>query len=185
MSRWRWQALQAWRELGLPGWVGLVLLLITALVWAGVLKPLEAQIESLQAQQSAALARLGPQDRAPASLAPAGSLPAQLAAFEQGFPGEAGIAPALAKLHASAMRHGVQFESGVFRLDKREGEALARYTLDWPVKADYLAVRRFVAEVLREQPAMALEAMQLQREDPSARGVTAKLRWVLFVNRAA
>ena len=55
--------------------------------------------------------------------------------------------------------------------------------MDWPVQGDYRALRRFMADALREQPALALEAVSLQRNDPASPQVVASLRWVLFIAR--
>lgn len=182
MNRLRWQLGQALRAGGLPAWAALGVLVATALAWWLSVRPALMQVESLR-QQNVELLRKSAQPRGPGPATT--SLEAELAAFENRFESERGIGTALGRLHAAAQRHGVEFEAGVFRLEAPSDRVLARYVMDWPVQADYRALRRFLADALREQPALALEAVSLQRDDPAQPRVTARLRWVLFVSRPA
>ncbi len=183
MNRLRWQLGHALRQGGLAAWAAGLLLLATALAWLWAVAPSSARVESLRQANVVLLQQAAQQARTPRRIRPS---PAdELAAFENRFKGERSLGPALARLHAAALRHGVEFEAGAFRLENVAEQPLSRYVMDWPVQADYRALRRFIADALREQPALALEAVSLQRDDPTSPRLTARLRWVLFIARPA
>ena len=180
MKHLRWALVNALRQGGLPAWVALALLAATAAAWWLALVPASTQLDALRnanVQLLRQVAQARPTQAQPATLAD------ELSAFETRFENERSIGPALARLHAAAQRHGVVFNAGAFRLESSAPQPLARYVMDWPVQGDYRALRRFMADALREQPALALEAVSLQRSDPASPQVVASLRWVLFIAR--
>lgn len=180
MKHLRWALAHAARQGGLTAWVALGLVAVSTLAWLLALGPLKTQVDALR-QSNVDLLRQVADMRGTKPLAP--SLADELAAFESRFESDRAIGPALARLHTAAQRHGLVFDAGAFRLETTAEQALARYVMEWPVQGDYRALRRFMADALREQPALALEALSLQRNDPASPRVAASLRWVLFVAR--
>lgn len=180
MKRLLWALRQLVLRLGVPGVVAALMGLAGVLVWFADVGPKHARIEALE-HDNAQLQRHAARRLAPvAVLTPT----QQLQAFKQRFGDERSIAPALARIQAAALRHGLRLEHAEFKLLTQDDESIGRYTMDWPVKADYRALRRFAAEVLREQPALALESISLQRAEAGASIVDARLRLVLFLSRA-
>lgn len=182
MKRLRWQLEHLSRDIGLPGWVGVALLLACALGWWLAAAPLRDVVETLGATSAASERRL-------ASLANAATaLPStprqQLAEFQRRFIGETRIATSLARLQAAAKRQGVQLDQAEFRFASEASEPLLRYTIVLPVKADYRALRRFTREALLELPGLAIEEVSLRRGDPKSAVLEAQLRFVLFVTKA-
>lgn len=182
MKRLRWQLRQLAQAMGLPGWVGLALLFACALGWVLAAGPLGAEADRLERNSAEFERRLG----ARANAAPV--LPStpqqQLAEFRGRFSGERRIAASVGRLQAAAKRQGVQLDQAEFRFASEAGEPLLRYTIVLPVKADYRALRRFVREALHELPGLAIEEVNLRRNDPKSATLEAQLRFVLFVNKA-
>lgn len=177
----RWWLHRVVVDTGLPGRVGLALAAVSALGAAFVVLP-AAHEETRLVESNAALVRQRLQARldaeAAGTVAPAID---PLVGFERRFEGPAGIVRAVARLERSALREGVVLEGASFKLERSAEQTLARYTIDWPVRADYAALRRHIAQALRDDPALALVSLQMQRDDPTQPRLTARLRWVLFV----
>lgn len=182
MKRLGWQLRQLAQAMGLPGWVGLTLLFACALGWVLVASPLGAEADTLERNTADLEQRLGARANAAAALP---STPEQqLVEFRSRFTGEKRIAASVGRLQAAAKRQGVQLDQAEFRFASEAGEPLLRYTIVLPVKADYRALRRFVREALRELPGLAIEEVNLRRNDPKSATLEAQLRFVLFVNKA-
>ncbi len=181
VKRLRWQLGHLGRAIGLPGWVGMALLIACAAGWWGIATPMLADTARLGDASAALERRLA--DRVAAS-APVPSTPQQqLAEFERRFIGEKGIAASLVRLNAAARRQGVQLDQAEFKFASEAGEPLSRYSIILPVKADYRALRRFTREALRELPGLAIDEVNLRRADPKSALLEAQLRFVLFVAR--
>ncbi len=183
MTRARWTLRQALQSVGLPGWVAMALGLAVAVGAWGVIEPMRAEVQRLDHAHAALLHRV--QAGAGSKVAVEATPQQQLTAFAQRFPGEQGIAPALRRLHAVALRRGVRLDQAEFKFAREPTELLARYSIILPVKGDYRALRRFTRDALRELPGLAVEEVNLRRNDPKTPQLDAQLRFVLFVTQPA
>lgn len=180
LSRLRWEALGRVERLGWPGVLGVLLALACAIGWLTWVAPQARDTERLRddnARMQADQARRATQTPAAAAVA----LEDPFASFGARFPNERGIATVLTRMHAAALRHGLQMPQAEFRLSQVAGDPLARYAIVLPLRADYRSLRSFVDEVLREVPGMALEEISLRRDDAQAHALESRLRFVLFV----
>jgi hypothetical protein len=174
----RWHAQRFLREGGLPAWAALALLAATATAWLVLRPPAESELAALRGEIAELARPAAAKARTPLTSAQAEA--ASIAELERRFAGPASIASAVQRLERSAQRHGVISTGASFRLDEPAGQPLARYTMDWPVRAEYRALRGFIAEALREQPALALEGLSLQRDPEQPTLLNVRLRWVYF-----
>ena len=196
MNRWRWQLLQAWRTGGLLLWVASALLLLCALYAGLVAWPAALQVQRLMAQNQALMRQPVTGAETANAVTPAAQT---LLDIEQRLAGPSGITQTLGRLAALAASHGVLLQEAQFKLlPGAPDEPFAQYTMELPVQAEYPALRRFLADLLREQPALALHAVALQREGAGAAaaaaaasspmaarpGLTARLRLVLYLAKA-
>jgi type II secretory pathway component PulM len=181
LRRLTWQARQLLRAVGLPGWTAMGLVLACAIGWWGVLQPMQSDAQQLDADSTRLERQIA--ERAVGNAPPDVTPEQQLAAFTDRFVDEKGIARSLVRLNASAREHGVQLAQAEFKLTSDATEALARYTILLPIQSDYPALRRFIRAALRELPGLALEEVNLRRNDPKAPVLEAQLRFVLFVNK--
>jgi hypothetical protein len=181
MKRLLWQLQHLSQAVGLPGWVGVALLAACGLGWGLSDVPLKGETARLDAISDSLERSLAA--RAGVAITQPLTPTQQLAEFQRRFVGEKQLAGALRRLQAAAKRQGVQIEQAEFRLASDVGEPLMRYTIVLPVKADYRALRRFTREALLALPGLAIEEVNLRRNDAKATALEAQLRFVLFMTK--
>jgi len=182
MKRLRWELLNALRAIGLAGWVGLALVLLSAAAWWGVVTPMQDEARQLDADSSTLERRV--RERAATEAPVVLTAQQQLAEFERRFSGEKSLTDSLARLHAAARRQGVQLDKAEFKWASDAREPLSRYTIVLPLTCDYRALRRFTRDAVRELPGLAMEEVSLRRADAKSPLLDVQLRFVLFVSKA-
>jgi Tfp pilus assembly protein PilO len=178
MKALRWHLHSFAAAVGLPGLVSALLLAVCAMAWIAVEEPAMQRVAELRSDNEQLVARARDAVQRPVAVE---STQAALAHFDERFPDERRITAALARLRAVAARSGIALERGEFKVQAGSDDALAQYAMVLPVKAEYRALRRFVRELLREQPAIALDEVSVRRDDAKSPLVEAQLRLVLFV----
>lgn len=168
------------RGWGWPAAAGAALLLASAaLAWGATpdLRRAEAAAaEEIDLWQHRAAARRARGASGGAALDAAGTG----AAFRHAFPLADSRSPRVATLVATAERRGLVLQSMDLRLQPEPTLGLARYRIQMPLQGSYAAVRGLVADSLRQDPALALDALQLQRDEDAAGGLRVELRWSLY-----
>ena len=161
-------------RLGVPGIAGL-LSLGTALVFVIVLLiPSHQSIESLTAQ----LSRAGQSGPVPAAqtLSPhkfAGTLPSR------------GQVPALlGTVLTQAKEAGLVLEQGKYIFTPAAGNHLARYSFEFPIKADYTRIRGFINKTLTAIPALGLDKLHIERKNVGDTAVSAEVGFVIYLKGA-
>jgi len=133
-----------------------------ALQWFEVL-PLEERVLALRARdeapRDAALDRLG------RALDGPDTPRTQLASFYAHFQRDEDLPRKLERVHAVARQLGVEMKRADYRLVSQPERKIDRYQMVVPIRGDYPTVRAFVTAVLREQPTLSLDQIQLQRKD--------------------
>lgn len=161
---------------GKPGLIGLVLLAAAVGIAASVVLPGERRIDSLAADLERA--RTAPPPVEEPQVQP---VDAQLASFYQTFP-KAGSTPDwLQRIYAAAEANQIVLDQGEYVLISDGKGRLDQYRIIFPLKGAYPQLRKFTAEVLREVPASALEAMQFKREKIADGQVDARITFLLYV----
>lgn len=157
------------------GWTAALALLLTLLALAaGLWLPREQA--RLDAQRAAlAQQRLDLQRRhaRAAKAAPSGP-----AVFVQSLPPDAERQARTAALLALSTEGGLPWPRTEFRYQVDRELGLAQYRIGMGVAGRYGALRGFIAEGLRRDPALALESVRLRREGT---GLRADLAWVLLM----
>lgn len=169
--------LKRWRRLGWPAALAAALTLAAALgaAWlshgqAG----LQAQRHDLARQRAALAARRLPAD---AKARDAESLRAAL-------PPDSQRAARTAALLGLATELGLPWPRSEFRYEADRELGVAQYRVAMQVDGRYGAVRDFVAEALRRDPALALDGVHLRRDAARPGEVRAELAWVLLMQGA-
>jgi Tfp pilus assembly protein PilO len=166
--------------LGLPGVLGVGLLVLALAALFSVVMPAQKELErSRTAQQRAeqmASAQAGgrsqPQTRAD-----------QLKTFFGAFPTEVEAADALQSIYDAASQNGVALPHGEYSRAVDDGTPLARYNITLPVVGSYEQIRGFIAAALAAVPTLALEHVDFQRQKIGDPQLEAKLRLTLFLTR--
>jgi hypothetical protein len=89
----------------------------------------------------------------------------------------------MADLLGLALLNGVSVQR-LQRAGSGGADAAARTTLVMPVRAPYADLRRFIAQALRDDTALALERVSLRRNRSDAAELEGELQWALL-HRAA
>ena len=168
MKRWLAHA----RRLGWPAVLATLLTLAAAIgaIW------LPREQARLDAQRQTLAARRLALQRAPAPP------PVDAAAFARSLPPDGERQARTAALLALAAEQGLPWPRSEFRYQADREVGLAQYRVSMSVAGRYGAVRGYVAEALRRDPALALEALRLRRE--AGGEIKAELAWVLHMRAA-
>lgn len=166
--------------LGLPGLLGVGLLVLALAALFSVVMPTQKDLErgriaQQRAEQTARVQAGGgkkPQTRAD-----------QLKTFYSAFPSEITAADALQGIYDTANQNGVALPHGEYSMAVDEGTRLARYNITLPVVGSYEQIRGFIAAALAAVPALALEHVDFQRQKIGDPQLEAKLRLTLFLTR--
>jgi poly-gamma-glutamate capsule biosynthesis protein CapA/YwtB (metallophosphatase superfamily) len=165
----------ALRQQGWPAWLGFFLLGASGLFF-GMADAQRQATDGLQAQLQAQRERLL---RAPAQV-PTVDASTALADFQRALPGTDATVQVVDLLHSSAARHGVTLASGEYRLLSDGQHGLRRYQITLPAAGSYPALRAWLADALNNQPAMALDELNLARASAESPLVEARVRWSLY-----
>ena len=176
-SAFAWTVKRGVRKLRWPGLSGLALLVFAAAFYVFGVLPVQARLDSLEAERARLAAQLG--GRGPgAGPATQGT---QLVNFYSFFPTTRSLPELLRTIQQAAEAKGLHLDKGEYRLS-HEGEfPLTRYLVTLPLRGGYGDVRGFVNEVLDTVPAAALEDLTLKREAIGDTQVEARVRFVLFL----
>jgi len=167
-------------HLGRLGWAGAAgaVLIVGSLAYdAGVVRPREAALEAqvnrnAQGRRAADALRAQAASEADAGVAPRPPLAPAAAA-------------ALRRLFDAADRAGLELAQGEYRLTEVKDARLRRYQLSLPVAGGYPEIRAFVAQALNADPALALTAIQLRREQIENPELDALLSFTLYLEPGA
>jgi hypothetical protein len=157
-------------RLGVVGQAGLAALLAAAVFALSALLPAQ------QALQTAS-----------ADLARARNAPIQ-ASVEQGapqllasLPTRAQIPAVIGQIFTEAKEAGVSLDTGHYLYTPAKGGEIARYELEFPVKASYPQIRSFIDRTLSAVPAAALGKLRVERKAVGDAVVAADIGFVVFV----
>jgi hypothetical protein len=168
LSRWGW-----------PGAGGLLLLAATAAVHFFALPALQAQASSLQTtlknvdlqRQRLALKRVD---------GPAQTTPVER--FAALFPEASLREERIAELLKAAKTHGLEARRGEFRLVREADLNLLKYSATLPLRGSYANVRAFIEDVQRNDNALSLDRLRLQRGSAAGGGgVEAETNWTFYM----
>ena len=176
-----WRLRSARRYLSWPALIALGLLLASSVVYVERVLPDVAELAALSAA-------IDPVPRAPKN-ALADEKPlspeAQLAAFYAFFPGNDAPSEApsdtLDRIFAAAAKENLALPQGEYQWSKERQGALIHYGITLPLKGPYPGLRRFMAQVLRENPALSLDTVSFGRQTVSDIGVDAQVQFTLYL----
>ena len=177
----RWLMVRMLARMGWPGAVGLGLAVFCAVFYWSWLLPMQAKLDAVR--QSAAQA--GDEASLLAGKPRPLSAEEKLASFYQFFPRTSGVPDQLEKVYAAAERQALRLDQGDYRAVREGVGKLVRYQITLPVKGTYPQIRQFVTGVLTDVPSIALENIQFERQKVGETNIEAKIRLVMYLERAS
>lgn len=165
------------RAMGLPCGLAAAVIVVAIGGYYGGVVPLREEL----AQLNTGLVSLRSQQANRANVPAQKTSAQQLASFYLFFPTQAHMPDVLGKIYAAAPPFNLQLEQGEYRLLPTKSETLMRYEIVLPVKGGYLQIRQFMAEILQENPSLALQGVTFTRDTVSRTGVDAQLRLTLYL----
>lgn len=182
-SRLRWLSRRWLRTLGGPGVLAMAGLAALPVFYFSAIRPLQAHLDEVsqgvaRRYEEEALARRsdGNRPRGPDE---------QLAAYYGFFPPVRSAPQWLEKLVALAESHGLSLDQGEYQAAPDKVGKLVRFQMTLPMKGEYPQIRRFLADLPGELPAVALEQVQFERDSIADPEVDTKVRLVLYLGRTS
>ncbi|GBG15165.1 uncharacterized protein NMK_2768 [Novimethylophilus kurashikiensis] len=176
MTRWQWKAQRVAASVGIPGLIGLGLLVAGIFIYFAAIRPNTGEVAQLK--QKLAGMRSHPQTMR--QYAPE----EELAMFYDFFPKREALAEQLRTLNHLATDEDLVIERIDYKLSRIQSTPLWRYQITFPLNTDYTTLRHYVAAVLKALPNAALEIIEMQRDDADAELLDEKIGLVLFYREA-
>lgn len=110
----------------------------------------------------------------------------EIGEFYAMFPQGKYLADSLRQIHQTALKHQITLNQGDYKLaankqlQMKQEQVLSRYEFVLPITGKYIQIRQFVSAILAQQPALALNDIQIKRENNLSPSVEARLVLVLF-----
>lgn len=105
----------------------------------------------------------------------------RLAAFHAALPPASDALAAIELIHRSAAAHGVKLAHGEYRLTRAEGGAkVLGYQITLPARSKYPPLRAWLADVMNNLPAVALDEISFKRDNVGSDTVDTRVRLTLF-----
>ena len=161
-------------RLGPLGVSGVVALVATAVVAFGVLLPAQQSVFALRTELTkighvgvtAAKPEMGPRQ------------------FSASLPTREQIPAVLGVVLVQATAAGISLDQGRYTYSPATAARLARYTFEFPVKAEYSTVRSFINRTLEAAPALGLDKLHVERKNVGDTIVNADVGFVVYMRGA-
>lgn len=162
-------------RLGLVGGLGLALAVGALLFHITTALPAQEELTGLEAR----LARIE-KSAASSAAAPSAGAPS-VDSFRDFFPGFQSAHSWLGSIYGVAEREGLELLQGTYNVSDDPLLGLTHYRILLPVRGRYPQVRRFVAGVLDEVPAVSLEHIVFQRSRIGEASIEARITLMLHL----
>ena len=176
MKRLWWEIEHLIPYLGLPGLLGLVLIIAAMALEFGVRPPLE--IKRLNAEEQ--LVQL---DQKPLKA----SVPVEVKDPLKGFSPVSQVPQRLQDIMRIAAAEGLSIPRGQYQAQHPEPGSLPliRYTISLPMSGSYSAIRRFAARVRQDIPGLAISQLSFTRENVLVPQAQASVELTLWLTEDA
>ena len=199
MAYLRWYTTQIMKKIGVLGIVALAIALGCCLFYTFNILPLQQKIaddanklpptnpaqilsgKTEKSQLTIALKQITPEQTTPEQ-----TTPEQIKRFYTQFPASDTLPNCLRLIDNIALKQRLTLNRGDYKLTQIKSlqsnqATLSRYEIVLPVTGQYVQIRKFIAQVLHELPALALSDLQLKRESAQSPSVEARLMFVILL----
>lgn len=84
-------------------------------------------------------------------------------------------------LFSAAQAHKIELSEGDYRVASASDATYRIYGITLPVKGSYAQLRAFLAECLRSNPKLSLDALEFRREQIGEEALQARVKFSLFI----
>ena len=179
-ARLMWQLRMASHRLQWPLAAAITFVIAISGSCAAMLWPLYASVSDLTER----VAQIPQQTGGQSSITLLASPSEQLETFYAFFPTEKAVPEVLERLFDAATRENLSLPQGDYQVAQQRIGRLLRIDFSLPVKGNYPSLRRFIAQAMKETPALALTAITFSRPAAAEMGVDAQVRLALYVQKA-
>jgi Pilus assembly protein, PilO len=165
-------------QLGWRGMSGIVMLALAGAFQLLTLKPLQQEVAFMHSHLDTARAKTSIQNRTYSF----GDRQKELSMFFDSLPDEQDVTDILASIYAIAEASGVALKQAEYHPDS-DIKSRVKYGMVFPVQGEYAKIRYFVARVLADHPAIALDQINFQRDKISDPVLKAEIRFTLFLRQ--
>jgi len=162
-----------------PGALGGLLLVAGIGYSAAVLLPANSDLTALRDRAARAEARAAA-IRAGAATAPQ-SAASRREQFFAALPAQDKLTQYMDQIYAAAAGEQLSLVHGEYARAEVPGAGLVRYRITLPVRGSYSQIRRFVAAAMSAVPGLALDDLNLQRQDVAESQVDERVQLSLFL----
>ncbi len=175
LHRLLWHASHGLRQLGWVGVAGIGLWVFVLMYYFSAVHPARSRLDELHSE-AASLERL-----TRAASGKSASVSDQLSAFHNFFPKSRQSPELLAKIYSAASRLGVALGQGEYRMARDHSGKLLRYEVNFPVRAEYLQIRKFLNQVLSDIPSASLDNVSFQRRNISSPVLDSQIKLTIYL----
>lgn len=175
------------RTLGVWGLLGIVIILVSSIFYFVNFLPTSKQLLQAQyelqnkIQHTQKNGQENSQKEIPVQVAHAQTSTQEIAEFDKQFPAGATLPKWLRLIVITALKRHLVLNHGDYKLTQSKQGQLQRYEIVLPVSGSYVQIRKFIADVLQQLPALALSDLQMKRDNAMSPIVEARLVFVLFL----
>lgn len=173
-----WSSLLGW-----PGAVGMGGLAMCLALYFSAVQPAQQQLDTARLSASMLNERIARAGQA--SDDRTRPVDEQLAAFYRNFPSERDATDWIGKIAAIAQRDGLTLQQVDYKADRDRTGKLTQFQMSLPLRGEYQTLRRFLSDLRAEIPVVSLEQVQFERQQVGDPLVDAKLRLIIFLERAS
>lgn len=167
--------------LGLPGIAGLALMIAAIGIVVVLLMPTQASIDRLDNKISVVAARL--KNDGDSSNDRLMTKSEQIEDFYRIFPKREDFAKCLSKAYAIAEEQKIVLEQGEYSSVHAETMKLNQFRITFPIRGSYQQIRKFVGNTLAALPTLALEGLELKRNNIGESIVMARVTFLLYLEK--
>ena len=175
-----WHLRRRVRALRWQGVAGVGLIAAAAAVYFTGIGP--GQVQLSQLQQEALSVRDFARKAGGAADGPPPTQEAWLERFYRLLPVRASALDWLRIIFSTARDQSLTLEQGDYKMRVDKNGRLVAYEISLPVRGTYVGIRRFIAAVLEQIPAVALDELVVKREAAGDPRIEASIRFTLFLN---
>ncbi len=161
-------------RIGAVGVSGLVALVVATIVAFVSLMPAQHSVFALRTE----IAKLAHVASMPVIL------PQSPRQFAAALPSRAQIPAVLGVVLVQATAAGIALDQGRYTYSPATSVRLARYSFEFPIKAEYANVRKFIDRTLEAAPALGLDKLHVERKNVGDTVVSADVGFVVYMKGA-